>query len=90
MTFKILQKIISANNIPEDVTLMSDSGWECSETDMDGVYYNPKENVIIFTQWPYSWDNYFKNPSEWILLYGKKDSCDGDWGDREVPTYDQT
>ena len=50
MTFEILKKIIEKHNIPEDVELLSDSGWECSETDMDGVWYNEKRNEIIFTQ----------------------------------------
>ena len=29
MTFDILQKIIKENNIPSNVHLTSDSGWEC-------------------------------------------------------------
>ena len=50
MTFAELNKIIEENNIPHDVKLMSDSGWECSATDMDGVYYNREKNEIVFTQ----------------------------------------
>lgn len=50
MTFAELNKIIEDNNIPHDVKLMSDSGWECSATDMDGVYYNREKNEIVFTQ----------------------------------------
>lgn len=50
MTFEKLQKIIKENNIPSNVILMSDSGWECWESDMDGVFYNKKSNKIIFTQ----------------------------------------
>ena len=49
MTFAELSKLLSDNNIPEDVVLMSDSGWECGETDMDGVYYNDFLNMIIFS-----------------------------------------
>lgn len=50
MTFGELQNIIKDNNIPEDVHLTSDSGWECNATEMDGVYYNETLNEIVFTQ----------------------------------------
>lgn len=40
MTFELLTEIIKENNIPSNVELLSDSGWECSETGMNGVYYN--------------------------------------------------
>lgn len=50
MTFEKLQALIEKHNIPSNVKLLSDSGWECDETEMDGVYYNEKENHIIFTQ----------------------------------------
>lgn len=49
MTFEKLNNLIDKYNIPKDVHLLSDSGWECCETEMCGVYYNEKENVIIFT-----------------------------------------
>lgn len=50
MTFGKLKELIVKHNIPTDVRLLSDSGWECDETEMDGVFYNEKENHIIFTQ----------------------------------------
>lgn len=65
MTFKKLQKIFRDNNIPENVVLMSDSGWECCATDMDGIYYNKKENVIVFTQ------RISSKYSNWLCLYPK-------------------
>ena len=40
MTVCELINIFKQNNIPNDAILMSDSGWECFATDMDGVYYN--------------------------------------------------
>ena len=46
MTFEKLAELINKNNIPKNVTLESDSGWECGPTGMDGVYYNQKKNVI--------------------------------------------
>lgn len=50
MTFERLSNLINKYNIPKNVHLLSDSGWECCETEMCGVYYNKEQNVIIFTQ----------------------------------------
>lgn len=50
MTFEYLNEIIQQYNIPHNVRLMSDSGWECDATDMNGIFYNEKENIIVFTQ----------------------------------------
>lgn len=50
MTLAELNKICKDNNIPEDVRLLSDSGWECCETEMDGVWYSEIDNAIVFTQ----------------------------------------
>lgn len=50
MTLKILYNLIEKNKIPMSTKIQSDSGWECDPTDMDGVYYNEKEGLIIFTQ----------------------------------------
>lgn len=74
MTFKLLNKLIEENDIPKNVKLMSDSGWECSETDMDGVYYNEKENILIFTQEGSCYDSWF-NDNEYKLLYGHNKLC---------------
>ena len=65
MTFAELNKIIEENNIPHDVKLMSDSGWECSATDMDGVYYNKEKNEIVFTQKTQELDGWFDNNDDW-------------------------
>ena len=45
-----LQKIIIKNKLPDNVRIMSDSGWEVDATDIDGVYYNESKNVLVFTQ----------------------------------------
>lgn len=50
MTFKKLKELIEKYKIPSNVKLLSDSGWEVDETEMDGVFYNEKENHIVFTQ----------------------------------------
>lgn len=68
MTFGLLNRIIEENNIPEDVTLMSDSGWECDATDMDGIYYNSESNIIVFTQYASEYNSYHKD-SEWKMIY---------------------
>lgn len=60
MTFEKLKKIINKYNIPENVHLLSDSGWECDETEMCGIYYNKKQNVIIFTQKVSEYEKYDK------------------------------
>ena len=76
MTLKLLKEICERNNIPEDARLLSDSGWECDETEMDGVWYEPMCNVVIFTQGgryesPYRYTCERRNPEgyECICLY---------------------
>ena len=50
MTLGKFKEICQQNNIPDDVELLSDSGWECCETDMNGVWYSKEANCIVFTQ----------------------------------------
>ena len=65
MTVKELYDIFKKNNIPDDARIMTDSGWECSNTDVTRVYYNPELNVVILAQDDYG-KCYGKEP--WILL----------------------
>lgn len=65
MTVGELFNIFKQNDIPDNAVLMSDSGWECDATDMDGVYYSKTENVAVFTQKFSEYDSYYKSP-EWI------------------------
>ena len=81
MTFKILKQIMNLYDIPEDVELISDSGWECGATDMDGVYYNEEENTIVFTQYATSYDHYFQD-EHWKLVYGERQDWDDHWDER--------
>lgn len=67
MTFEKLQQIIEENNIPHDVQLQSDSGWECCETEMDGVYYDAGKNRLIFTQEGKVSDEWFGKNIVYIL-----------------------
>lgn len=68
MTFELLNKLIEENNIPKDVRLQSDSGWECDETEMDGVWYNRDTNTMIFTQHGDGSDEYMDKIG-WELIY---------------------
>ena len=45
---------------------MSDSGWECCATDMDGVYYNKLKNVVVFTQEISKYNRYYGS-NNWIV-----------------------
>ena len=67
MKLNKLLELINKHNIPDDVLLQSDSGWECDATDMDGVYYNRKLNIIVFTQYFSENDSYF-NELDWEML----------------------
>ena len=67
MKLNKLLELIDKHNIPDDVLLRSDIGCECDATDMDGVYYNRKLNVIVFTQYISENDSYF-NESDWEIL----------------------
>ena len=69
MTFGQLHKIIVNNDIPDDVHLMSDSGWECSATEMNGVYYDKFKKLIVFTQEGEPPSDSFSN---WEQLYPKR------------------
>lgn len=60
MTFEKLNNLINKYNIPKNVHLLSDSGWECDATEMCGVYYNEEQNVIIFTQEISKYERYDK------------------------------
>lgn len=61
-------KIIKDNNIPADVTMLSDSGWECCATDMDGVYYNEEQKEIVFTQNGDKYESYYDKEG-WRLIH---------------------
>ncbi len=75
MTIAKLNRILRENNIPEDATLMSDTGWECSETDTDGVYYSSEDNTVVLTQ---DYDNsYYNSHYDWVKLELKEIESEG-------------
>ena len=65
MTAGELINIFKQNNIPNDAILMSDSGWECCATDMDGAYYNKLKNIVVFTQDINTYSSYYES-NDWI------------------------
>lgn len=67
MTLNKLLKLIKEYDIPNDVKLLSDSGWECGSTEMDGLYYNRIENVLVFTQDINVCDKYYKD-RDWEII----------------------
>lgn len=69
MTYELLTRIIEEHNIPKDVKMMSDSGWECEETEMNGIFYNEKENTLIFTQKGDHHDDCYQRAG-WVCIYG--------------------
>lgn len=69
MTFDLLQKILKYYNIPENVKMKSDSGWEANPIDMDGIWYNFQQNTIVFTRHGDVRDNY-GHIDGWRCLYG--------------------
>lgn len=77
MTFEYLSEIIQQYNIPYNVRLMSDSGWECDATDMNGILYNEKENIIVFTQTSddRSGGADYRKSNGWKLLSKKWEMC---------------
>ena len=66
MTVGKLFNIFKQYDIPNDAVLMSDSGWECDATDMDGIYYNKSKNTVVFTQEISEDDEYHKH-HDWIV-----------------------
>lgn len=68
MTYKELKEIFTKNNIPENAHLMSDSGWECCATDMDGIYYNEESNTIVFRQHIKRYESHYTKKRGWIAL----------------------
>lgn len=65
MTAGELLNIFKRYNIPDNAILVSDSGWECSATSIDGVYYDKTGNTVVFTQEFSKYDKYYNSP-EWV------------------------
>lgn len=66
-----LMGLITANNIDEHATVMTDSGWECDETEVDMIFYNPKTKVLMFTR-EYGNALVYEESDDWKLLWKYK------------------
>lgn len=60
MKLNELLSLLNKHNIPLDADVQSDSGWECSATDVGGIYYNKVTNTVVLTQEVNSTDSYYK------------------------------
>ena len=56
------------NKIDSNAVIMTDSGWECDETEVDMVYYNSKTNVVMLTRKNGNYDVY-EDSDDWKLLW---------------------
>ncbi len=69
MTLEKLLELMQQHKVPKNAQLKSDSGWECSATDMDGIFYHSKLNIVCFTQ-GFSFDrNNYKRKDGWKTIY---------------------
>lgn len=50
MTLQELEKLCKKNNIPKNAELICDSGWECEGTQVEDVFYDSTNNLLILTQ----------------------------------------
>ena len=50
MTYGELKYILDKYSISDDAHFLSNSGWECDETEMNGVCYNSNKNEVWFFQ----------------------------------------
>ena len=56
------------NQIDNNAVIMTDSGWEYDETEVNMVYYNAKTNVVMLTR---KYGNYetYEYSDDWKLLW---------------------
>ena len=68
LTIGVLIDIFINNQIDSNAAIMTDSGWECDETEVDMVYYNSKTNVVMLTR---KYGNYeaYEDSDDWKLLW---------------------
>jgi len=86
MTYKELSELIKEYDIPEDVKLKSDSGWEVDATDMDGVFHNPDKNLIVFTMCPEDTRRGYYDKAPWVKLESWKVKAKATYAEYEEET----
>ena len=65
MTAKTLITVLK--RVPKDARVTSDSGWECSETDVIEVWYNGSLNEVRLTQ-----SGYYGYDEGFLMIEGEK------------------
>lgn len=75
MKVKDFLEVLEKHNIPEDVKILSDSGWECDATDIEAVYYNKEKNFIVLVQSSNAMPQYHIGE---YLIYADKKIIDDD------------
>ena len=76
MKVKDFLEVLKEHNIPEDVKILSDSGWECGATDIEAVYYNKEKNFIVLVQSSNAKPQYHIGE---YLIYADKKIIDNDF-----------
>lgn len=82
MVIKDFLEVLKKYNIPEDVKILSDSGWECGATDIEAIYYNKEKNFIVLVQSSNAMPRYHIGE---YLIYANKKIIDDDF--TFVPEY---
>ena len=67
MELEQLKCLCKKYNIPNDVILQSDTGWECGYSDLILIAYNEKEKRIVFLSDTTSTDDYY-HTKDWKIL----------------------
>lgn len=66
------------NKVDLHTTIMTDSGWECDETEVDTIYYNPKTKVLMLTRKNGNAAYKYENCDDWKLLWKHPDILEED------------
>lgn len=68
ITVGVLIELLISNGIDSKAAIMTDSGWECDETEVDAIYYNPKTNVLMLTR-KFGNEQAYADCDDWELLW---------------------
>lgn len=50
ITVGVLIGLLIGNGIDSKAAIMTDSGWECDETEVDAIYYNSKPTYLCLPE----------------------------------------
>lgn len=73
ITVGVLIELLTSNGIDPKAAIMTDSGWECDETEVDAIYYNSKTNVLMLTR-ELGNEYVYADCDDWELLW-KHPTC---------------